>query len=192
MKALSTEIQALSDALQRDTELLNQLRDSGELFKARYHPLMQQCHEENALLLEQFLEKYGWPLPSEYGQAHETAWMIAIHAISRPDLLKRVLKIFEDNNIKDGCYARLYDRIELYQGRKQKYGTQFFTSKYGWYVRDLADPTHVDERRKEVNLPPLSVALEECKEFHSGITDEDEDKFEQEFTAWLQKAGWRK
>src|SRR4051812_6051319 len=87
--------QQLHEALARDMKFLAELEQTGILHQG-YHPHMRAIHEENAELLETFLQNDGWPYPSKCGhEMHETAWMIAIHAISKPALLKKVLHILE-------------------------------------------------------------------------------------------------
>jgi len=58
---------------------------------------MRKCNEENAELLHHYINQHGWPLPSKFvHKLHETAWFIAIHAISKPKILKKALTILED------------------------------------------------------------------------------------------------
>ena len=65
-------------------------------------------------------------------------------------------------------FALLYDRTEIIQGGKQRYGTQIMKDeKTGdWVVGRLEDPEHVDERRKAIGLGPLKEYLER---FEDGV-----------------------
>lgn len=117
--------QQLIDALAEDMKFRAELERAGILFDG-YHPEMRVIHEHNAQLLEDFLNQYDWPYPSKYGhEIHETAWVIAIHAISKPALLKKALHILkaalDAGEPVANEYAKLYDRIELYEGRQQVY-----------------------------------------------------------------------
>src|SRR5581483_3043519 len=116
-KASKQEIQKLLDAVASDKKIYKELFEAGEFNKPGYNPIMKQCHEENADLLEHFLNKYGWPFEKDYGkEVHEAAWFIAIHAISRPQLIKKVAQILHDalafGAISGKYYANFYDRIE--------------------------------------------------------------------------------
>lgn len=113
-----------------DRNVYNQLQEAGFL-QYRYNPTMRMVHEKNAELLEDFIANYGFPLPSTSArEIYQAAWFIAIHAISKPILLKQVFTLLQ-KALQDGEpvaqeYARFYDRIALYQREQQLYGTQFF------------------------------------------------------------------
>ncbi len=167
------------------------------LLNEGYHPQMHAIHEENAALLEDFLHHYGWPYPSKYGkEVHEAAWMIAIHAISKPALLRKVLQILEEA-LKSGEpvaneYTKFYDRIALYEGRQQVYGTQFAPSPTGWVAWDLYDPKHVDERRKAFGLSSFLENKQECGAGEGGFATEEElERYDTFWKAFLKEVGWR-
>ena len=176
-------------------EYLAQLKEDDVLFT--YNPGMRAIHEENAQLLEKFLNTYGWPYPSQYGhEVHYAAWLIAIHAISKSALLKRVLIILE-KALKTGEpianeYAKLSDRIGLYEGRGQIYGTQFFPGPNGWYAHELIDSNNVDERRAALGLSTFEENKKEVGAGEGGFMDEalmQED--EKRYIAFLKEFGWR-
>ena len=56
--------------------------------------------------------------------------------------------------------AYLFDRVRLAEGKKQRYGTQVEIKKGKWVVRDVEDPDLLDQRRKEVGLPPIKEYLQ--------------------------------
>jgi len=189
--------QQLIDAAKKDMQIRSELLEAEELMKMEYHPRMEQCHIENASLLEQFLDTYGWPVPSKWGtEVHNAAWLIGIHSIGQPKVLKRVFycieKLWQAKEITGDNYARLYDRIALYEGRPQKYGTQLWSSTKGWYAPDLENSKKVDEYRGSVDLPPLQDWIEEAtKGDFNGYTEEDQSPHDEKFVAWLKSCGWR-
>lgn len=190
-------IQQLLNAVKKDKEIYKKLFDAGEFDKPVYNPEMRQCHEENADLLEKFLEKFGWPFPQDYGkEVHEAAWFIAIHAVSRPALIKRVAVLMHDaykaGKIPGNYYANFYDRIELYEGRQQLYGTHLYQSKTGWQAHYLKDPETVNERRKFLDLQSLEDWIAECNLDGSGISDVDEQVHQKGFESWRKETGWLK
>ena len=189
----------LLNAVKRDKQIYKELFDAGEFNKPVYNPVMKQCHEENADLLERFLDTYGWPFPQDYSEeVHEAAWFIAIHAISRPALIKKVAHIMHDaykaGKISGKYYANFYDRIELYEGRKQLYGTHLFPTKTGWQAKYLMDPETVNERRKSLGLQSLEDWITESENEGSGVHDSgvDEETYQKEFYIWCKETGWRK
>ena len=189
--------QKLIDAAKKDMQIRTELLDAGELMKTGYHPRMEQCHIENAILLEQFLDVYGWPNPSQWGMdVHEAAWLIGIHSIGQPKVLRRVFqyveKLWQIKEITGGDYARLYDRIALYEGRLQKYGTQLWPSRQGWYAPNLENSKEVDVYRKLVDLPLLLDWIKEASEGDfNGYTEIDQSPSDEKFIEWLKLSGWR-
>jgi len=90
------------------------------------------------------------------------------HADSDPQFQVAMLPVIDKQSKKGNVdrkdYAYLYDRIQRNTGGKQLYGTQLSYDKTGnlfdsnnriIFPADLADPQHVDERRKEIGLEPL-------------------------------------
>lgn len=191
------DLETLIQAAEYDLKVRKELIDAKELEGPGYHPRMKAVHEDNLRLLEDFLLKYGWPIPSIHGkEAFEAAWFICIHAIEHPeqmikgrDAIKKLLDNKEDVGHEYSC---LYDRIALYTSGKQKYGTQFWPSKNGWHLRGLEDAEKADEYRAEIGIEPLSQRWKEMESYtdESGFV-EDEEAREQEFEKWLQRAGWK-
>lgn len=64
--------------------------------------------------------------------------------------------------------AYLTDRVLLAEGKKQVYGTQFTLINGKCQARPLEDESHVDERRKEVGLPPLAEYFRDAEKFYTG------------------------
>jgi len=53
----------------------------------------------------------------------------------------------------------LVDRLEVKAGRPQIYGTQLSLENGEWVLDSILDSARVDERRREVGLPPLAIYL---------------------------------
>lgn len=194
---ITTDCQKLIDAAAYDLQVLNELQSSGQLDQNMYHPRMRKVHEENGQLLEAFLEKYGWPLPSKCGpQAHEAAWFIAIHNIGHPPMLKNALRILK-TALDAGEpvaqeYAKLFDRIALYEGRQQVYGTQFFPTPQGWHAENLVDPARVDERRAELGLSTFEQGKIDCGAGEGGFTEAAAlVEYEKNWHAFVKEVGWQ-
>ncbi len=56
--------------------------------------------------------------------------------------------------------AYLEDRIAVFEHRPQTYGTQFGA---GGVPQPIADPTHVDERRKAIGLGSMAEYRDEMR-----------------------------
>lgn len=76
------------------------------------------------------------------------AWFIAQHAIGEPDFQREALTLVQDK-VKQGKVpaaqeAHLFDRIAMYEGRPQRYGTQSLPCADGQYRRwKTEDQEHV-------------------------------------------------
>ena len=188
--------QELIKAAEHDTAVRLKLEKDGSLFDG-YHPTMRSVHEKNAEILTKFMSVHGWPIPSKWGQEiHEAAWLIAIHAISRPNILRRALyalkKALNDGELVAEQYARLFDRIALYEGRQQEYGTQFFPGENGkWYARDLDSVEKAEERRSTIGMISFEQNQKEVDEWAATLPTVPPPVNEEKFLQFLIETGWR-
>lgn len=122
--------------------------------------------------------KYGYPTIKMVGEeASHNFFVIIQHADKDIEFQKQMLPVLEKLSKKGKIlrkdYAYLYDRVQRNTGGKQLYGTQLTFTKTGLfdannkviYPPDLADPEHVDARRKAVGLEPLEEYYEKTSEF---------------------------
>ena len=108
----------------------------------------------NQVEIRQILKEHGFPKKTEVGtSACEAAWIIIQHAPL--DVQKEYLPMLEkaatEGNIQAALVAALHDRIDVREGRPQKYGTQ----RNGNGLCPLLNEKMVNQWRKEVGLPPL-------------------------------------
>jgi hypothetical protein len=190
----------LIEAAQKDHEVRARLARSGALFNG-YHPDMEAVHIENARLLEQAIEATGdWPVRSTFGDdGAAAAFMIAQHAISLPVFQRNALSLLLDAaekgeiNVVDTAY--LSDRIAVFEGRVQIFGTQFDWDENGQLSpAPIADPVNVDARRASVGLPPLAEAIASIRASAAADGEGPPVDLEQrraDFDAWARRAGWR-
>jgi len=62
-------------------------------------------------------------------------------------------------------YAASYDRMLVANGKKQKFGTQFWHPNDGEITPRPVDEETTDEERAKYNVPPIEEALKALKEF---------------------------
>jgi len=183
-----------------DGNFRNKLVKAGKLSNG-YNPDMENLHIQNAKKLNSIIEHIGYPTPEKVGQeASEAAWIIIQHAISLPSFMKRcatlLKKAVAENETDPKNLAYLTDRIAMFEGNKQIYGTQFDwdeNSEMSPYPYD--DLLKVNERRKLLGLNSLE---EQTKEIRKRIKDENQhppkDLLERkrEYDKWRKKVGWIK
>src|SRR2546422_7151554 len=144
--------------------LLKDLARDGLLFQG-YHPRVEALHQRHATRLAALIDAHGWPGRSRVGEeGAQAAWLILQHAIGNPPLMRRGLTLLRGGVSKGEVspleVAMLEDRIRTFEGRPQRYGTQFDWDEHGRLSPlPLEDPAGVDARRRAIRLGPLAQDL---------------------------------
>lgn len=184
---------------EHDLRIRAELVATGELFGG-YNARMAEVHEQNAESLDRIVEEFGWPGVSLVGsEGAEAAWLVLQHAIGTPQLQRKCLPILkmaaEIGEVPAVQVACLEDRICVFEGRPQRYGTQFDWDGNGVLSpHPLQDPERVDQYRKSVGLGTLSERTREMRlraeaEGHEQPADFREYLKGRE--AWARSVGWR-
>lgn len=129
--------------------------------------VIQETDEKNTKWLKGAVEKHGWPGIALVGKdGAEAAFVLAQHGRDA-EFQKKCLELLTAAvKAKDASathLAYLTDRTRVAAGEKQVYGTEL-AEKDGTVVpAPIEDEAKVDERRKEVGLPPLAEALKKAR-----------------------------
>jgi hypothetical protein len=120
---------------EHDRKVGDELAASGALYEG-YDPRMAAVHEKNALRLREIMAQIGWPTERLVGKrAAEAAWLIAQHAIAHPQFQRSCLKFLavaaREHLVPAWQPAMLEDRIRVFEGRPQLYGTQLEPDEHG-------------------------------------------------------------
>ena len=91
--------------------------------------------------------------------------------------------------------AASYDRWQMYQGKSQKYGTNYVYDGKGDRLWDV-DPEITDEERARWDVPPLAEQLRKAQEanhYKTPMSDGELKEFEANAPEWLKQAlkRWR-
>jgi hypothetical protein len=151
-----------------------------------YDPEMEVVHRQNAARLKEIINEIGWPTISKVGaEASDAAWKIVQHAVGEPAFMKQCLQLLEENmeDINPQNFAYLYDRISYFEGKPQKFGTQFHNDK----IYPVKNKAEINYLRQTIQLEPLE--LENITEIKPPVFPKDffEDAG---FNAWRKKVGW--
>jgi hypothetical protein len=151
-----------------------------------YDPEMEVVHRQNASRLKEIINEIGWPTISKVGaEASDAAWKIVQHSIGEPTFMKQCLELLEQNmeDINPQNFAYLYDRISYFEGKPQKFGTQFHNDK----IYPVKNKAEINYLRQTIQLAPLE--LENITEIKPPVFPKDffEDAG---FNAWRKKVGW--
>lgn len=178
-----------------DDETRERLARDGSLRRG-YHPEMEAVHRRNAARLREVLVRVGWPGRALVGEAGASAaWRIVQHAIGEPTLLRGCLPLLQaaaaDGEADPAEVAMLEDRIRVYEGRPQRYGTQFDWSDDGTAMVPMVGveaPASLAERRATVGLPPMAWRRPPPP---GEPPPADHAARQAEMEAWARRVGWR-
>jgi hypothetical protein len=180
-----------------DMRVRDELVESGELGGA-YVTRMEAVHVRNAARLRELIAQYGWPAVDIAGDdGAEAAWLIVQHAIGEPDFQRAALLLLNAGTAQGRApawhAAYLEDRVAMYEGRPQRFGSQWFDDPRDGRARPwkLADPEHVNELRASVGLNPLHPIPQPGPDLPA---DQQKANAENQrwWQEWLASKGWAK
>ena len=109
--------------------------------------------------------------------------------------LAAVLEAVERGEAEPWTWACLEDRIRAFEGRPQRYGTQFDWDDEGTLSPlPIEDPEGVDSRRAELGLGTMDQRVREMRESAAREGERAPTNREvrrRRFETWLQEVGWR-
>jgi hypothetical protein len=191
--------QELLDMAREDLRLRAELVADGSLFEG-YHPRMRAVHDRHAARLARVLAEHGWPGESQVGvEGAQAAWLIVQHAIAQPEFQRVALGALRAaagrGEVPAWQAAMLEDRIRIFEGRPQRYGTQFDWDAAGQLnPLPIEDRAGLDERRRALGLRPLAEELEARRDAVRQDRERppaDWNARQRRMDAWLREVGWR-
>lgn len=181
-----------------DLELRDKLIQNGQLFDG-YNKEMEALHNKNAEVLSKIIDKIGYPTIEKVGEeANEAAWLVIQHSISKPEFMKKCAflleKAVDENQANPKQFAYLSDRIAVFEGQPQLYGTQFDWDENGEMNPKLFDDIEkVNQRRKEIGLNSLEEQIEIIRKQVAAETEKppaDLKERNKQADKWRKKVGW--
>jgi hypothetical protein len=151
----------------RDQALRAELAAAGVQHEG-YHPRMEELHRANASRLRQIIAVFGWPGHAMVGeQGARAAWRIAHNSISEPDFMRQCRELIDAASQKQDLprwhFAMIDDRIRVYEGKPQRYGTQLRNGPEGVEPHALENASRVNSMRMQAGLPPLAQTLAKAR-----------------------------
>jgi len=158
---------ALLDMETHDQSVRAELTAAGDL-NVTYDSRLEEIHRSNASRLRQIIAVFGWPgfaLVGEKGA--KAAWRIALHSISEPPFMRQCRDLLDAASQAGDAprwqYAIIDDRIRVYEGRPQRYGTQLRTGPNGLEPHPIENESRVNSMRMQAGLPPLARTLAQAR-----------------------------
>ncbi len=180
-----------------DLSVRETLVADGSLGNALYHPKMEAVHISNAARLAAIIKQYDWPGNSLVGEEGAwAAWLIAQHAIGNPPFMRHCLTLLKqaaaNNEVTPWQVAFLEDRIRMYEGKPQTYGTQFQPNKHGELEPyPIENPEAVNARRLAVGLNTIEERTAELTAQSSRENIPTPPDLDEQYQQWLYAVGWR-
>lgn len=183
-----------------DLELRDRLIQNGQLGDG-YNEEMENLHKRNSKILGDLIDTIGYPTIEKVSkEASEAAWLVIQHSIGQPGFMKQCKKLLEravsENKADPINLAYLTDRIAVFEGKAQLYGTQFDWAENGELSPNFFDDlTQVNQRRKSIGLNTLeeqTAILREREKSENQSPPIDFEKRRQGFEKWKRKVGWIK
>jgi len=183
-----------------DLALREKLIQSGQLEQG-YNMAMETLHNSNAKALDQIIEKIGYPTILKVGEkASKAAWLVIQHAISQPPFMKKCFELLKKAVSRENAspldLAYLTDRIAVFEGGAQLYGTQFDWDESGVLnPQPFDDLAQVNQRRKALGLNTLEEQTELLRNRarqENQKPPRDFAKRRKEFEQWRKRVGWVK
>jgi hypothetical protein len=155
-----------------DMEALDQ-RVRGELTAAgalndTYHPRLEEIHRSNSSRLRQIIAVFGWPGIALVGdKGAKAAWRIALHAITEPAFMRQCRDSIDAASQAGDAprwqFAIIDDRIRVYEGKPQRYGTQLRYGPDGLEPHPIENEGRINSMRMQAGLPPLAQTLRQAR-----------------------------
>ncbi|MGO4549582.1 DUF6624 domain-containing protein [Lysobacter sp. 2RAF19] len=125
---------------------------------------LQAVDSGNLQWLKALIARQGFPTAREVGnKGVSDAWLLVQHADMDPSFQRAVLDALMADIATRGDLkpeiAMLYDRVQLAEGKAQRYGTQFERNENGDFVpkQPVDDLPNIDIQRAAVGLMPLDL-----------------------------------
>jgi hypothetical protein len=159
---------ALLDMEARDQAVRAELTAAGELNVA-YHPRLEEIHRSNASRLRQIVAVFGWPGTTLVGvRGARAAWRIALHSIAEPSFMRQcrdaIERASDNDDVPRWQFAIIDDRIRVYEGRPQRYGTQLRLGPKGLEPHPIENEGRVNSMRMQAGLPALAQTLAQARQ----------------------------
>jgi hypothetical protein len=148
----------------RKLEILNETGYSrDDLANGKVYMILNKRDSINLIRVEEIIAKYGYPGKTLVGEpTNEAAWYVIQHSKKIADYFLMIQEAGASNEIPFTKVAMMHDRMLMYEGKEQLYGTQVSGQyilnpttgkKEFWYcVWPIQNAESVNELRKEAGF----------------------------------------
>jgi len=126
---------------------------------------MAKVDADNTAWIKTVITEVGWPDAGRFGRETSSKMFMFVQHSGDLALMLGVLPCIEKDMpakvVDPQDFAELYDRVQMYTGRPQRYGTQFINDEHRkpelWLLEDKAK---VEQLRASIDLIPLALYLQ--------------------------------
>ena len=115
---------------------------------------------DNTAFLKTILPADGWFRISREGySATIDGWVVVQHSPDRAfmrEVLARMEPLMAERDVDGQTYALLFDRVAVFEGRRQRFGTQGACENGKIAILAIEEPDAVEARRKELGMLSLT------------------------------------
>lgn len=146
-------------SIQEKKDILNKFGFTWEQFLKKEWEIVSEQDSLNIKVVSKIIKQYGYPGKSIVGEpTNSVAWSVIQHSNQIEKYFPIIEKAGIENEIPMTLVAMMEDRMLMYKGLKQKYGTQASgfevtdpnTKEIRWnsFIWPVESPTEVNELRK--------------------------------------------
>jgi hypothetical protein len=164
----SKEILDLQERLKQMVKV-DQAPRTGDTISHEKLAAIDAAHRAEVLRIH---EKYGWPTFSLAGkEASHNYWLLVqhqdleVHRLILPDLEHAVSR----GEASKSSYAYLFDRVQVYSGKPQHWGTQTSCKDGKAELDPVDDPAGLELRRKDLFMIPMDRYLKEMSDICAAV-----------------------
>lgn len=158
---------ALLDMESRAQALRAELIAAGEI-NENLHPRILELNRANTSRLRQIIAVFGWPGFALVGdKGSRAAWRVALHSYAEPDFMRQCRDLIDRATQNEDAprwqFAMIDDRIRVYEGKPQRYGTQLRHGANGIEPHPIENEGRINSMRMQAGLPLLAQTLAQAR-----------------------------
>ncbi|MBW3467858.1 DUF6624 domain-containing protein [Arthrospiribacter ruber] len=132
--------------------------ESGGQFDTTLMQEMERIDKSNQEWVTKHLQRHGWPKRSLVGDQASTAVFLVVQHAELPTIeayYPQLQQLADGGEANAVHAAMMQDRMLMYQGKKQIYGTQasgMLREDGSWVIWPVESPDSINEKRKQVGF----------------------------------------
>jgi hypothetical protein len=158
---------ALIELETRAQSVRSELVAAGEINEA-FHPRLDEINRSNTSRLRQIIAIFGWPGITLVGdQGARAAWRVALYSYGEPAFMRQCRDLIDRASHQGDAprwqFAMIDDRIRVYEGKPQRYGTQLRHGPNGVEPHPLENEARINSMRTQAGLPLMAQTLAQAR-----------------------------